>query len=136
MLPFFVVGEGLSARYKEEMFQKRLIIMKRWVDADELLQLEVLNSVQVGLAFLKMPRGKVSDNWKQHTQNNFSSIKGIISRMFDSLYNIEVVSEESLIRWRDRPTEGVEDYGRDVALEEARPFFEWLHGADYQSDND
>ena len=55
--------------------------------------------------------------------------------MFDSLYNIEVVSESSLVKWRDRPTGGVEDYGRGVAVEGSKPFFKWLESADIESDD-
>ena len=55
--------------------------------------------------------------------------------MFDSLYNIEVVSESSLVKWRDRPTGGVEDYGRGLALEGSKPFFKWLESADIESDD-
>ena len=47
----------MLTRYNDELFQKRLDIVRRWVDTDEELQLEVLNSVQVGLAFLKQPPG-------------------------------------------------------------------------------
>ena len=36
----------------------RLDVLKRWVN-DEQLQLEVLNSVQVGMVFLKHPPGLI-----------------------------------------------------------------------------
>ena len=60
---------------------------------------------------------------------------GIICKMFESLYNMETVSENSLLKWRDRPAGGVEDYGRSVAIEKSKPFFKWLETPDIESDD-
>ena len=55
--------------------------------------------------------------------------------MFESLHYIEVVSENSLLKWRDRPVGGMEDYGKGVAVEKSKPFFKWLETADPESDD-
>ncbi len=56
----------------------------------------------------------------------------MLSTVLWSLYDVEVVSEKACYDWRDK---GVETIGRGMALQTAKRFFDWLDGADQDSDN-
>ena len=53
--------------------------------------------------------------------------------MFNRIYDLDVVGEEEFRRWKDKGTEG---FGKGVALASVKNFFDWLDGAETESDND
>lgn len=50
---------------------------------------------------------------------------GTLRALFDVLYDDELVSEESFLRWRDKNQEG-EQTGRGVAILSVDQFYKWL----------
>ncbi|XP_011407685.1 PREDICTED: eukaryotic translation initiation factor 4 gamma 3-like [Amphimedon queenslandica] len=107
-------GEGQSTIYNDDMFAKRLPLLKKWVDQEEELQVVVLDAIQLEVNRLRHP-------------------PGLLHKIFSSLYSIEVISESAFLNWRDR---GKEKAGRGVALQSSKKFFNWLEHAETESDND
>ncbi len=56
----------------------------------------------------------------------------MLSTVLWSLYDVEVVSEKACYDWRDK---GVDSISRRMALQTAKRFFDWIDGADQDSDN-
>ena len=51
----------------------------------------------------------------------------MLSMIFWSLYDVEVVSEKVCLQWKQQETEKT---GRGMALQTSRSFFNWLDAAD------
>ena len=54
-----IIGSGASARIVEELFCKRVVLIKKYVGSDRDLQLRVLYALQVVLAKLQHPPGEL-----------------------------------------------------------------------------
>ena len=65
-LPFVRTGEGKSCLFTEEIFKNRLLLLKRHVDENESLQLEILYASQVAVTKLKHPPSKLGSKNKIH----------------------------------------------------------------------
>ena len=50
-----VAGKGSNAHYTEEMFHQRLVILRKCVNSDENLELEVLLALEMAVAKLDDP---------------------------------------------------------------------------------
>ena len=50
-----VAGKGSNAHYAEEMFHQRLVILRKYVNSDENLELEVLLALEMAVAKLDHP---------------------------------------------------------------------------------
>ncbi len=48
---------GQNAQFREEDFKKRLIVVKKYSDVSEDLQLEILYALQLAIARLRHPQG-------------------------------------------------------------------------------
>lgn len=55
----------------------------------------------------------------------------MLSTVFWSLYDVEVVSEKACYEWKSSSEETV---GRGMALHTTKQFFDWLDNADQESD--
>ena len=55
-----------------------------------------------------------------------STQPGFIKSYFDSLYDEEIITEESFYAWQTSPDE---ESGKDVAVITASEFFRWLKSA-------
>eukprot|EP00731_Ephydatia_muelleri_P015324 Em0008g1044a len=108
-----VTGKGSNAHYAEEMFHRRLVILRKYVNSDENLELEVLLALQAAVAKLDHP-------------------PKLLYQMFNAVYDCEVVGENSCYTWRDRAQEGVE--GKGTAIMSVKGFFDWLESAERESD--
>ncbi len=51
------IGSGQSARFTDEPFNKRLIVVRKYVDESEDLQLQILYALQLATAKLHYPKG-------------------------------------------------------------------------------
>ena len=58
-------------------------------------------------------------------------LSGLLTFIFNNLYDVEVVKESTFHEWREQD---IELPGRGVALQSVKPFFEWLEQADLESD--
>ena len=50
-----VVGKGSNAHYEENLFTQRLVILMKYVNSDENLELEVLLALQAAVAKMDHP---------------------------------------------------------------------------------
>ena len=57
----------------------------------------------------------------------------MLSMIFWSLYDVEVVSERACHIWRNKETELA---GRGMALQTTKRFFSWLDSAEQESDQE
>ena len=67
MCCMFCTGEGASCIFTGEVFKNRLLLLKKHVDENESLQLEILHACQVAVTKLKHPPSK-KDSWKKKTK--------------------------------------------------------------------
>ena len=128
-LPFVRTGEGTECIFTEEIFKNRLLLLKRCVDEDESLQLEILYASQVAVTKLKHPpsKGKKKTRYVATPVGILSVFlcfcSVVLHQIFTSLYNVEVVSESAFRAWKEG---GSEELGRGVSLQASNAFFEWL----------
>ena len=57
----------------------------------------------------------------------------ILLQMFNLLYDLDVVYEHSLYRWRDK---GTERFGKGNATTSTAKFFDWLESAETESEGE
>jgi len=53
-----VIGQGTTAIFNHDFFIKRAIVLKKYVDVDQELQLEILYGLQVAITNLDHPPSK------------------------------------------------------------------------------
>ena len=53
--------------------------------------------------------------------------------MFNLVYDVDVVSEQSFYCWRDK---GTERFGKGNAVISVKTFFDWLESAETESDGE
>ena len=56
-----------------------------------------------------------------------------MSKMFFSLYDVDVITEAVFIKWKEM---GTEMFGRGVALQSVKNFFHFLDTAETESDTE
>jgi len=114
MIQGTVTGSGTSAVFEDECFKKRLMVLKKYVDENQDLQMEVLYALQITVAKLEHP-------------------PKLLNNMFNVVYDVDVVSEQVFCGWRDK---GTETFGKGNSVISVKTFFDWLDCAETESDGE
>lgn len=56
----------------------------------------------------------------------------MLSRMFNVIYDLEIVGEDTFRKWKD---EGTESFGKGAAVATVKNFFDWLDSYETESDD-
>ncbi|XP_075212350.1 eukaryotic translation initiation factor 4 gamma 3-like isoform X3 [Lycorma delicatula] len=89
----------------EQFFKKNLNLIRRFVDSKEELEVQCLCAIQAYITKLEHP-------------------SGLLMTIFNNLWEVGLISNESFIKWRD--TEGVKE-GKGVAVKSLTSFFTVLN---------
>ncbi len=68
-----LIGSGQCARFTAEPFNKRLIVVRKYVDESEELQLQILYALQLATAKLRHPKGTFAYSSKRTHQHSTCS---------------------------------------------------------------
>ena len=138
------LGSGNTTLFQSEEFKRRsAVVLKKYVDSKQNLQLEILYAFQITVAKLNHPPRKLEtkrfyDKQLTNSSSFFSpshpspSLR-TATQLFHILYDLELVDEAAFLEWRDRGKEG---FGKGNAVHSLTDFFAWLDHANPESDPD
>ncbi|WP_411016093.1 hypothetical protein, partial [Salmonella sp. s51884] len=105
-----VKGEDINSRCDRELLKKRSVLMRRYIDGDDKLELQALYEVQ-------------------NLNYSLENPPGLLRLYFDVLYDEDVISEDTFYSWRDSG-DSVEQTGKGTALKSVTSFYTWLEESD------
>jgi translation initiation factor 4G len=131
---FTYVGSGKDSKLNNTVLKNRTKVLRRYVDNIADRELQLLFAVQALVTQRQHPKGICFYIVSRLDFLTFM-VAGLIQGIFETLYDSNVVSEESFESWActDDPLER-ED--KAVALQMMKSFFTWLKEADPESDED
>jgi len=95
-----------APKANEDIIKARKDILQRYIQSDPKLELQALYAIQALMTKLEHP-------------------SGVISCLFDTLYDEEVISEESCKQW-EKSNDPAEQKGKGVCSMQLTQFFTWL----------
>ncbi|KAI0210659.1 Eukaryotic translation initiation factor 4 gamma 3 [Lamellibrachia satsuma] len=109
-------GKGTQCRVDEEKVKKRLVLLLKYLDHKETLELQALYALQTLVRRLKHP-------------------PSVLRTFFDTFYDEDIISEDAFNQW-EGSMDPAEQAGKGVAKTSVTQFFSWLHEAEEESEED
>jgi translation initiation factor 4G len=111
-----ITGEGTQCRVDEEKVKKRLVLLLKYLDHKETLELQALYALQALVHRLEHP-------------------PSVLRTFFDTFYDEDIISEDAFNQW-ENSDDPAEQAGKGVAKTSVVQFFTWLHEAEEESQED